>query len=212
LYLTECKSNQKSHEVSWLYGKMIEEDKYKNKYRTTPARLNGWDYGANGLYFVTICTKDKTPFLGEIVETQSGETHSEETRSIVSLRETEIGQVAYHNWLQIPEYAPFVELDEFVIMPDHLHGILYINKPDKIDWQPNKFGGQSKNLASIIRGYKSSVKTYATHNLIDFMWQPKYYDRVIRDEKEHNNIRQYIYDNPEQWLCNKGVVNENYSL
>ncbi len=82
-----------------------------------------------------------------------------------------------------------------------MHGILYINKPDKTDWQVNKFGGQSKNLASIIRGYKASVKTYTTVNHIDFSWQPRYYDRVIRDEKEYMNIRNYIINNPMQWLC-----------
>jgi hypothetical protein len=66
----------------------------------------------------------------------------------------------------------------------------------------NKFGVQSQNLASIIRGYKASVKAYATIHNIEFNWQPKYHDRVIRDEKEYSNIRAYIFDNPEQWLLN----------
>ena len=89
-------------------------------------------------------------------------------------------------------------------MPDHIHGIIFINKPDKVDWQPNKFGVQLQNLAAIIRGYKSSVKKYADANAIEFIWQPKYYDRVIRNEKELQNIRQYIYDNPEKWLIKNG--------
>ena len=75
--------------------------KYKDKYRSTPARLNGWDYGANALYFVTICTKDRVPYFGEIIE-------QGETQSIVSLHPTEIAEFANHNWLQIPKYSPFV--------------------------------------------------------------------------------------------------------
>ena len=84
-----------------------------------------------------------------------------------------------------------------------IFGILFINKPDKIEWKVNKFGPQTNNLASIIRGYKSSVKQYASINNIDFLWQPKYYDRVIRDEKEYLNIKEYIYNNVENWLLNK---------
>lgn len=95
-------------------------------------------------------------------------------------------------------------------MPDHLHGILFINKPDKTDWQPNKFGDQRQNLASVIRGYKASVKKYANENSIDFSWQPKYYDRIIRNEKEYQNIIQYIYDNPQQWLLKGGGDNETF--
>jgi REP element-mobilizing transposase RayT len=96
-----------------------------------------------------------------------------------------------------------VQLDEFVVMPDHIHGILFINKPDKMDWQAGKFGPQKNNLASIIRGYKSSVKQYAAINNIDFQWQPKYYDRVIRDEREYLNIKEYIYNNVDNWFSSK---------
>jgi REP element-mobilizing transposase RayT len=85
-------------------------------------------------------------------------------------------------------------------MPDHIHGILFINKPDKVTWVFNKFGPQRNNLASIIRGYKSSVKQYATVNNIDFIWQAGYHDRVIRDEKEYANIKEYIHNNIDYWV------------
>lgn len=78
-----------------------------------------------------------------------------------------------------------------------------------MDWQPNQFGSQSRNLASIIRVYKASVKRYANLNEINFEWQSGYYDRVIRNEKEYQNIQQYIYHNPEQWLLNGGIDNES---
>jgi putative transposase len=190
------------------------EENYRNKYRICSSRLTAWDYGSHGLYFVTICTKDRIRYFGEIENTDMGiindqnkvqsiGTQSTETQSIASLRVTDIGKIAYNNWLQITQYHPYVELDEFVIMPDHIHGVLFINKPEKTSWDLNKFGAQKNNLASIVRGYKSSVKQYATVNGIDFFWQPRYYDRVIRNEKEHANIREYIYRNPHQWLLNE---------
>ncbi|MES2274532.1 MAG: transposase [Bacteroidota bacterium] len=166
------------------------EDKYKGKYRVQPARLKGWDYGSDGYYFVTICTKNRIPYFGSIKTDLNG---------IASLQKTHIAEIAYDNWLKIPEHHPFVELDEIVIMPDHIHVILFINKPEKTTWEVNKAGSQSKNLASIIRGYKSSIKQYAMVNDVDFAWQPRYYDRVIRDQKEYLHIQAYIYDNPDKW-------------
>jgi putative transposase len=174
------------------------DDLYLNRYRVSSARLQGWDYGSNGLYFVTICTKDRVHYFGEIESLETPETNN-----AVSLRMSEIGKVAYDNFQKIPGFHPYIELDDFVLMPDHLHCILFINKPGKIDWQTNKFGVQSNNLPSVIRGYKSSVKTYATINKIEFFWQSRYYDRVIRNEKEYWNIKQYITDNPGQWYRDK---------
>ena len=190
----------------------MEEDKYKSKYRVSSARLNGWDYGSHGLYFVTICTKDRIPYFGEIVKNLNPAPETPETQSIASLQKSEIGEVAFNNWLSIPAYHPYVELDEFVIMPDHVHGILFLNRPEKSDWQPNKFGSQSQNLASIIRGYKASVKQFATLNGIEFGWQPRYYDRVIRNEKEHQGICGYIYDNPDNWLLKGDDLENLYNL
>ena len=177
------------------------EGKYKNKYNISSTRLTGWDYGSHGTYFITICTKDRLRYFGEI-ESLDSEFNTEETQSIVSLRATEIGELAYANWESIPLFHPYVELDEFVVMPDHVHGILSINKPDKVSWELNKFGPQRNNLGSILRGYKSSIKTYATVNAIEFSWQSRYYDRVIRNEKEYLNIKEYIRNNPDQWYLN----------
>ncbi len=180
------------------------EDRYRNKYRISSARLAGWDYGSNGMYYVTICTKDRGRYFGEI-ESNTVSANLEDARdaSIAYLRATEIGIVAFNNWQNIPAFHPFVELDDFIIMPDHIHGILCIDKPDKTSWEINKFGPQSKNLASILRGFKSSVTKYSDINDIKFCWQPRYYDRVIRNEKEYRNIKTYIQDNPDQWFLNK---------
>ncbi|GAA3968692.1 transposase [Mucilaginibacter dorajii] len=177
------------------------EEKFNNKFRIPAARLSNWDYGSNGLYYITICTKQRLHYFGDIVASVD--------ENQVSLNKTTIGEIAYTNWIEIPIHHPFIELDEFILMPNHLHGIIFINRPDKIDWQLNKFGAQSKNLASAMRGYKASVKTYATTNEIEFSWQPRYFDRVIRNEKEYQNVREYIFKNPENWLAN-GDNEDNY--
>jgi REP-associated tyrosine transposase len=150
-------------------------DKFLNRYRISSARLQNWDYGSQGLYFVTICTKNRNKYFGEIVPLQ--------TQNIAPLQPTLIGLIAQKNWEQIPVHFPFVELDQFQVMPDHLHGILFFNIPYSGQWTVNKFGPQSKNLGSVIRGYKASVKTYAAINQIDFEWQPRFHDHVIRSPR-----------------------------
>lgn len=193
--------------------------KYKNAYRSETTRLKNWDYGSRGFYFVTICTKSKQPYFGRIVknngftqnvgtqnaetqnaETQNVETQNAETQNFASLRPvqmlTQIGDIANKYWNEIPKNFPFVELDTFVIMPDHIHGILFLNRPKYESWRTNSFKPQSENLASIIRGFKAAVKKYAVMNKLEFEWQPRYYDRVIHAESELNIIRQYIANNP----------------
>jgi REP element-mobilizing transposase RayT len=197
-------------------------EKFQNKYRIPSTRLQGYDYGSHGLYFVTICTKNRECYFGNIVEThhcasndntistvETGNCPSDinpvETHNCASLRPTTIGQIAIDYWNEIPKHYPFVELDEFVVMPNHIHGILFFNRPDKKDWTPNQFGVQSQNLGSLIRAFKSTTKRYANQNNIEFEWQSRYHDRIIRNEKELNAIRQYIIDNPLNWA--KDVLN-----
>ncbi|EKT3966110.1 transposase [Flavobacterium psychrophilum] len=88
-------------------------DKFKNKYRIPSARLQSWDYSTNGPYFITICTKNRQHFFGEVING--------------TMNLNEIGLLAEQFWLEIPKHFTFVELGNFVIMPNHVHGILIIN-------------------------------------------------------------------------------------
>ncbi len=154
-----------------------------NKYQIKSIRANWWDYASNGNYFITICTKNMIPFFGKLVNEK------------VNL--SEIGNIAQTNWEKISCYFPYVSLGPYIIMPNHLHGIITIEKssyPNLIE--DAKFGPQSGNLASIVRGYKSSVTIEARKLNLDFCWQARFYDRIIRDENELQNIIEYIYDNP----------------
>ena len=191
--------------------------KYNNRYRIDTTRLPSWDYGANAPYFVTICTKNREKFFGKIINN--------------SVRLSPIGKIAQKYWLEIPKHFPFVKLDKFIIMPNHIHGIIIINKNVETQYfvsppkntndpnvktqniagtnvetqniaslQKNKFGPQSQNLASIVRGFKSGVKSYTTKNNLEFAWQPRYYDHIIRDYESLERIRKYIQLNPNRWL------------
>ena len=167
-------------------------DLFKDKYRVESARLQEWDYSRSGCYFVTICIKNREYMFGQI----------ENDEMVLS----EIGGVAKQCWREIPNHFSFVELDEFVIMPNHIHGIIVI--AENVETQnvaslqhknPNKFEPQSNNLASIIRGFKVGVKKWATIQGINFEWQPRFHDRIIRDEKELWNVRNYIRHNHLKW-------------
>ena len=162
-----------------------------NKYRIETTRLPSWDYGANAPYFVTICTKNKRMSFGRIIN------------NIIKL--SPLGKIAQKYWLEIPKHFPFVELGEFIIIPNHIHGIIIINKSivetqNVTSLHKNKFGPQSQNLASIVRGYKSGVTMYARKNNIEFDWQPRYYDHIIKNYKSWERIQQYILQNPNNWL------------
>jgi REP element-mobilizing transposase RayT len=107
--------------------------KFQNKYRIPSARLQNWDYGANGAYFITICTDKMECLFGDVVSNADVE-----TRLIASLQDTidekcamqlnELGKIAHDIWEEIPNKFPFVKLGNFIIMPNHMHGILIINK------------------------------------------------------------------------------------
>ena len=86
---------------------------YKDKYRVESIRLKNWDYTFNGYYFITICTKNKECYFGEIID----------DKMILS----EIGKIAHKYWQEIPKHFPFAQLDKFVIMPNHMHGIIIID-------------------------------------------------------------------------------------
>jgi REP element-mobilizing transposase RayT len=176
-------------------------EKFKGKYRTPSARWSAWNYGDNAAYFVTICTKTRSHDFGEIAD---GE-----------MQLNPLGQSAWDCWSAIPDHFPFVILGVFVVMPNHVHGIIIIAKSEPLTAvetqnfaslqspQPqqsqNKFGPQSQNLASIVRGYKIGVTKFSKEQNIPFTWQPRYHDRVIRNEAEYGRIEQYIHNNPRNW-------------
>jgi len=130
--------------------------KFKNKYRNSSHRLKYWDYGSPGMYFVTICTKNQISYFGDIVNLTNenipvdsyegpqnfATLHRNQGNIELHLDSTIIGNTAQQYWTEIPKHFPFVDLDEFQIMPNHLHGILLIDNLDHTGWEHNKFSGR----------------------------------------------------------------------
>ena len=186
-------------------------DKFKGKFRNESARLQNWDYGWNAAYFVTICTKDRAHFFGEI---QNG-----------TMRYSPAGAVAYVLWQEIKNHAINIELGEFVIMPNHVHGIIIIDQKNAdtvgttlaLSLQPpppeneppqtigkQRFQNQGKNtLSSIIGSYKSAVTKYCNRLGLPCGWQPRFHDHIIRDDQSLQRISAYIQNNPSSWNDDK---------
>jgi putative transposase len=171
---------------------------YQNKYRIESTRLKEWDYNNPWWYYVTINTKNHILYFGEVV--------------IGKIDLNALGNLAENMWKQIPFHYKNVELDYFVIMPNHIHGIIILNESKDVACnvstsEMGKLSPRKNSLSVIIRGYKSAVTKYAHENGINnFSWQSRYYDRIIRNEKELYEIRKYIEQNPMKWDLEKSLT------
>lgn len=186
-------------------------EKFWDKYRVESTRLKGYDYSSENAYFVTICTKDKNNYFGEILKGK--------------LQTTKLAKICLDEWHKIPKYYSNCALDAFVIMPNHVHGIIIINNDNlyrrdaihrvsQLRVSPiyrvsrsKEFGGITKNnnpmlytnLSTIIRYFKGRVSYEAKKHGICFCWQSRFFDHIIRNEYELNKIREYILNNPLNW-------------
>ena len=196
---------------------------YRDRYRVESSRLRNRDYSSPGYYFVTVCAYDRKELFGEIVDDE--------------IRLNEYGAIVMDCWNHVPGHFSNVRLDEFVVMPNHTHGIIRIlekgsddsrrdvacnvstqkrkcdiskNESDKPEMrnvstknESNKFSGispHSGSLSVIIRSFKSAVsKRMRTSGFNGAVWQPRFHDHIVRDEKSLFQIRTYIRNNPLNW-------------
>lgn len=161
-------------------------------------RLKGYDYAQSGAYFVTIVTQGRACLFGRVVNGQ--------------MQLNDAGSMAEACWLAIPEHFPFVELDAFAIMPNHIHGIIVITAVGANNHSPppphsplppqspQTFRSPSQTVGSIIRGFKIGVtKWFRANTDVYVVWQRNYYEHIIRDEPALQRIRHYIAANPAHW-------------
>ena len=174
--------------------------RFGGRYRIETARLRGWDYGAPGWYFVAVCTRGRRRWLGDVV---AGEVRLSEAGVIVAeeLRNTE-------------KVRPNVALDGWVVMPDHLHAIIVINRggspsiPAETSRQDILPASRltPDSLGSIVGQLKSvCTKRIRASGLRDFAWRPRFHDHIIRNETALHNIRKYITQNPSKWHPNGAI-------
>lgn len=190
------------------------KEKFRGKYRNESARLKNWDYGSDAAYFITICTKDRIHFFGEI---ENGK-----------MQVTSAGAIAHVLWHEIKNHAKNIELGEFVVMPNHVHGILILQGNDKYltddrrdvarnvstnvptdnatpkttqikNDQMADISPSSNTISSIIRSYKSAVTKYCNRLELPMAWQPRFHDHIIRNDESFQRITAYIINNPAKW-------------
>ncbi len=164
-------------------------------------RLQSYDYSSPGEYFVTICIQDRRPLFGDVVD---GE-----------MRLNRLGRIAWERWYQIPGRFENVTLDAFVVMPNHVHGIIGIESnpvaaihklqpQDDLKFDSEEYRKRRRQmlLPKIIGWYKMNVSKKA--NIIinktgNSFWQRNYYENIIRNDQALHHIRNYIIHNPSKW-------------
>jgi putative transposase len=165
-------------------------------------RLKEYDYSQSGAYFVTICAHDRECLFGEIVD----------GKMILN----DVGRMVQAIWDDIPSHYAGIDTDAFIIMPNHIHTIIFIvgaapcGRPDSDNGQargPAPTENTPLSLADVVHRFKTmttkryadGVKQIGWPAFAGRLWQRNYYERVIRNEDELNEIRQYIVDNPAKW-------------
>jgi len=173
---------------------------YKEKYKITSNRLQGYDYSSKGVYFITICTAKHLCEFGKIVNNE--------------MILNEFGEIVKEEWFKSENIRKEISLGETCVMPNHIHGIVFIgnpilynntnnNTPQTFNYK-NKFGPQQKNISTFINQYKGAC----TRKIINagnksFAWQTNFYDHIIRNQKDFIRIERYIKSNPEKWKDDK---------
>lgn len=181
--------------------------------RKNSLRLQGYDYSNEGVYFITIGTKNRVSHFGKV------------SHDKVLLSDS--GKIVADEWRKTSEIRKEVILGEWVIMPDHFHALLAFKSPKEIagsstvsaDGHPpvlgeisnykNAFGRQSKNLSALVRSFKASC-TSRIRNKVNpnFAWQRSFHDRIVRSQKELERIEDYIFENPLKFsLTNNSTIN-----
>jgi REP element-mobilizing transposase RayT len=147
---------------------------HQTEFRRYSIRLPSYDYHQTGFYFVTICTQDRKCLLSSVIQRE--------------MYLNDVGSIVQSVWSSLPGRFEHVRLDQYCVMPNHLHGIVVLEEFSSV------------SLGNILRAFKAA----ATHQIRAtgkkaFAWQSDYYEHIVRNEKDLTRIRQYILDNPARW-------------
>ncbi|MES2560106.1 MAG: hypothetical protein V4590_10220 [Bacteroidota bacterium] len=188
---------------------------FKNKYRIESNRLQGYDYTKDGAYFITICVRYHQHRFGTI---KNGK-----------LIPTPEGEIAQQCWLEMFEHFENAKMDEFIIMPNHMHGIIFIDDPEQIAAKHRRSQQQAREheecfllpphggitgdsnamltkhcIGKMVRWYKAKC-TFKIRNELEkpFEWLGNYYDHIVRNQQDFERIQHYIISNPTKWEADK---------
>ncbi|MCX8102864.1 MAG: transposase [Candidatus Bipolaricaulota bacterium] len=165
-----------------------------DKHHRRSIRLKGYDYAQAGAYFVTVCTRDRVYWFGEVIDNQ--------------MHLNQAGQIVLTMWEELPERFPEIAIDAHVIMPNHVHGIVWIKPVGAQFIAPYTYRGAMNRapttLGEIVRAFKAVTTRIIRQTIFpEFAWQRNYYEHIIRSEESLNRIRQYILDNPQRWAYDR---------
>lgn len=195
-------------------------------------RLQGYDYAQAGLYFITICCHNRECLFGEVIGADNNQPVQEYIHPIAGsilpyMKLNKAGRFADKCWLEIPNHFPNAVLHEYIVMPNHIHGIIEIKVVMIEDYpegaenlQPlqdnieasNKFQQMiPRSIGSIVKGFKIGVTKWFRNNPMigvenfqpQQIWQRNYYEHIIRNEEAYQNISNYIVNNPAKWYEDK---------
>lgn len=183
--------------------------KIMNKYpERKQTRLTNYDYSNNGWYFITICSYNRSNIFGEYNKNVGAALVSARNNNIIL---SIIGKFIDDQWNNIPDQYKNIELDQYIIMPNHIHGILIIDNRAQTSSAPT--------ISQIIRSFKSKCTNeylnYLKQNNIQMtvdIWQRSFRDHIIRDEKSLHKIREYIRANPLTWDKDENNPDHNKSI
>jgi putative transposase len=155
-----------------------------------PLRLPAYDYSQAGAYFVTTCAHGRRPLFGRVSD------------GVMTCNE--FGRLAAGSWADLPSHCRGVQLDAFIVMPNHVHGIIWLGEAPRagLEPAPTESDDDSVALSEVIRGFKtfSGRRINALRGVCGQpVWQRNYYERVIRKETELRAVREYILNNPGNW-------------
>ena len=184
-------------------------DKFQNFYRVDSVRAKWHDYDG-GTYFVTICTYNRERFFGDIVEVDGSN----------QLLLSEIGRYACKTIEEASKHNPYVVIPSFVVMPNHIHLIAVVDmslvetvhapsqtntvqtnrwKNKVVDEKMQAISKRKNKLSFLVGSIKSNITRYANQKGIEFAWQSRFYDHIVRNIDELNNIAAYVENNVANW-------------
>lgn len=156
---------------------------FRNRFRVSSARRVDWDYRWAGVYHVTVCVQGRVCCLGSIADE--------------GIHLTRQGEIVAAEWNAIPGIHPHVMLDEWIIMPDHLHGILIFEGIEANPLAPSRLAAGS--LGAVIGQFKKrSTKRIRAMKSPAFAWQQRFYDQILKDPQALETCRSYIRENPKR--------------
>ena len=173
---------------------------YKKTYRVESTRSSRWDYRLPGWYFVTICTERHTCYFGEIVEAE-----------MCLLR---AGQIAHSGLLDLSKHYSNVKLDVFIVMPNHIDAIIVLEGAHYYSPDENikNAGLNGISLGNVVGSYKAGVTRECREAGIPIVWQPRFYDHILRSQSSLAAVRSYIRNNPANWSRDPENTVEAFSI